>query len=406
MKTPVHESKLFNTHLLNKERNFSLVLGGPLYQLLLKAHLTGDAPQILRRRILYFILATWVPLLVLSAVQGNVWTENLKLPFLYDLEMHIRLLVALPLLIISELVVNQRIAPVVRQFIERGVIHKEDRPKFDAAIDSAMRLRNSVLAELALIAFVYIFGVAYLWRTQLVIDVSSWHGIASDGKMQLSLAGWWLGLVSLPFFQFLLLRWYFRLVIWTRFLWQVSRLKLNLMPLHPDRCGGLGFLSAVSHAFSTLLLAQGTMLAGMIASRIFFAGAKLPDFKLELFGMVAVMIFAILGPLLVFAPKLEHARRAGAREIGTFAQRYALDFENKWLRGTTPKDEVLLGSADLQSLADLGNSFAVVKEMKLIPFNVHTILHLGMATLLPVSPLLLTMFSLEELLQSLVKMVL
>ena len=140
--------------------------------------------------------------------------------------------------------------------------------------------------------------------------------------MQPSLAGWWLGCVSLPLFQFLLLRWYFRLFIWARFLWQVSRIELKLMPTHPDRCGGLGFLALVSHAFAPLLLAQGALLAGMMANRIFYAGAKLPEFKVEIIGLVAVMVFAVLGPLLVFAPKLAAAKRAGLREYGTLAQRY------------------------------------------------------------------------------------
>ena len=88
-----------------------------------------------------------------------------------------------------------------------------------------------------------------------------------------------MGCVSLPLFQFLLLRWYFRLFIWARFLWQVSRIELSLMPTHPDRCGGVGFLASVSNAFSPVLLAQGAVLAGMMANRIFYAGAKLPEFK-------------------------------------------------------------------------------------------------------------------------------
>ena len=100
------------------------------------------------------------------------------------------------------------------------------------------------------------------------------------------MAGWWLAWVSLPMFQFLLFRWYFRLFIWARFLWMVSRIKLNLMPTHPDRCGGLAFVVSVRIAFGPLLLAQGTMMAGMMANRIFYAGAKLPEFKEELIALV------------------------------------------------------------------------------------------------------------------------
>ncbi|MEK2690232.1 hypothetical protein [Bdellovibrio sp. GT3] len=393
-------------HLLDKEKNFSLVLGGPLYQLLIKSRLASAASQLLRRRVLFFVIITWLPLALLSLIEGNAWGSQVRVPFIYDIEMHIRLLLALPLLIISEIVVHKRMAPVVSQFVERGIIQKKDRAKFDAAIDSAMRWRNSIAAEVVLIAFVYIVGVGIVWRSQLALDVSSWHGIADGGQMQLSLAGWWLGLISLPFFQFLLLRWYYRLFIWARFLWQVSRLHLNLTALHPDRCGGLGFLSAMGYAFSPVLFAQGTMLAGLIASRVFFAGAKLPEFKLELAGLVGLMVFVVLGPLLVFAPKLEEERRKGARAYGTLASNYIREFQQKWMMGQSPDKETLVGSADIQSLADLGGSFDVIKEMKVFPFNLRTVIQLSIATLLPVAPLLLTMFSLEELLQRLLSMVL
>jgi hypothetical protein len=287
----------------------------------------------------------------------------------------------------------------------RGLIPDAARATFDAAIAAVMRLRNSITVEVLLIAFVYVVGVGFIWRTQVALDVTSWYGAPIDGKLQPSLAGWWLGCVSLPLFQFLLLRWYFRLFIWARFLWQVSRIELKIVPTHPDRCGGMGFLSSVANAFSPVLLAQGALLAGMMANRIIYADAKLPDFKLELIVVVAVMVFAILGPLLVFGPKLSAARRAGLREYGTLAQRYAREFDHKWLRGGAPADEPLIGSADIQSLADLGNSFAVVKEMRSVPFTMRTVVQLAVVTLMPVGPLLLTMIPLEELLLRLLKIV-
>jgi hypothetical protein len=185
----------------------------------------------------------------------------------------------------------------------------------------------------------------------------------------------------------------------------LSRIELQIVPTHPDRCGGMGFLAVVSQAFAPLLLAQGALLAGMMANRIFFAGAKLPDFELEFVGLVAVMVFAILGPLLVFSPKLLAAKREGLREYGTLAQRYVHEFDYKWLRGGAAADEPLIGSADIQSLADLGNSFEVVKGMRFAPFTLQTALQLAVATLLPVAPLLLTMFSLQQLLERLLKVV-
>jgi hypothetical protein len=277
--------------------------------------------------------------------------------------------------------------------------------RFDAAVASAIRLRNSIAAEVLMIALVYVVGVGFIWRTQVALDVSSWHGTPASGTVHPTLAGWWLGCVSLPLSQFLLLRWYFRLSIWTRFLWQVSRLDLSLIPTHPDRCGGLSFLASVSQAFAPVLLAQGALLAGVMANRIFWGAGKLIDFKLEIIGLVAVMVFAVLGPLLVFLPKLAAAKRSGLREYGVLAQRYARQFDHKWLRGGAPADEPLLGSADIQSLADLGNSYAVVKEMRLAPFTVQAVLQLTVTTLLPVAPLLLTMIPLDEVIDGLFKIV-
>jgi hypothetical protein len=386
--------------------DFSLVLGGPLYQIFRRSHLSGNTLELLRRRIIVISLVAWLPLLVLSILEGRGWASGVAMPFLYDVDAHVRFLIALPLLLVAELVVHQRMRPVVRQFVERGLIADTARTKFDAALASALRLRNSVAAEVAMIAFVYGVGVMVIWRTQTAVDVSSWYGVPTDGLLQPSLAGWWFGCFSLPLFQFILLRWYFRLFVWARFLWQVSRIDLKLVPTHPDRCGGLGFLSNVGTAFAPLLMAQGAMLAGGIANQIFFAGAKLPQFKVEIFALVAVMLFAVLGPLLVFIPVLSRAKRVGLREYGSLAQRYVHGFDQKWLRGGAAPDEPLVGSADIQSLADLGNSFEVVRGMRSVPFTKETLFQLAVLTLVPLLPLTLTMISLDELLSRLLKVVL
>ena len=211
----------------------------------------------------------------------------------------------------------------------------------------------------------------------------------------------WYGYVSVPIFQFLLIRWYFRLFIWARFLWQVSRIELSLVPTHPDRVGGLGFLSKTVYAFAPLAVAHGALLAGLLANRIFHLGAKLPDFKIEIAVVVIFLLCVVLGPLLVFAPQLAQAKRTGLREYGTLAERYVREFDAKWLRGGAPADEPFVGSGDIQSLADLGNSFEVVQTMRVAPVTKEAILQLVAATLAPVVPLALTMMPLEELLKKL-----
>jgi len=383
--------------------DFSLVLGGPLYQIFRRARLSGSTLELLHRRVIVISLFAWLPLLILSILEGRAWGSGVEMPFLYDVDVHVRFLIALPLLLVAELVVHERMRPLVREFVERGLIAHSARKKFDEAFASAQRLRNSVSAEVAMIAIVYGVGVMLIWRTHTAIGVSSWYGTAAPGQLHPSLAGWRLGCISLPLVQFILLRWYFRLFVWARFLWQVSRIELKLVPTHPDRCGGLGFLANVSSAFAPLLLAQSALLAGSIANQIFFVGAKLPQFQVEIFGLVAIMLFAVVGPLLVFIPVLARAKRVGLREYGSLAQRYVQDFDRKWLRGSVAPDEALLGSGDIQSLADLGNSFEIVRGMRSVPFTKEALIQLGVFALLPLLPLTLTMISLEELLGRLVK---
>jgi hypothetical protein len=384
---------------------FSLVLGGPLFQLLRRAHLADDALMMVRQRVVVIALLAWLPLLVLSAMEGTLLGGGVSVPFLLDAEVHVRFLVAMPLLIVAELVVHRRMRPLVQQFLERGLIPESAMTRFEAAIASAFRLRNSVLAEVLLIAFVYGVGILIVWRQYLALDTATWYATPALEGSRASLAGIWYGYVSLPIFQFLLVRWYFRLFVWTRFLWQVSRIELSLVPTHPDRVGGLGFLSNTVYAFATLAVAHGALLAGTLANRIFFAGAALTEFKAEIAVVVAFLLCAILGPLLVFTPQLAQAKRKGLREYGALAERYVRAFDAKWLRGGAPANEALVGSADIQSLADLGNSYELVRTMRLAPITKEAILRVAAAALIPMVPLLLTMMPLEALLKVLLGVV-
>jgi hypothetical protein len=389
------------SRLLFGPEDFSLVLGGPLFQILRRVRLSDDALALTRTRILVMSLAAWLPLLALSLLDGQAFGGTATIPFLLDLDVHVRFLVALPLLIAAEIVVHQRMRSVARVFLDRHLIPDAGMARFEAAFASAVRLRNSVLAEVLLIAFVYGVGILIVWRHYTALDAATWYATPSAAGFQPSLAGMWYGYVSLPIFQFLLVRWYFRLVIWIRFLWQVSRIELSLVPTHPDRVGGLGFLAGTAYAFSLLAVAHGAMLSGQLANRIFFLGDKLTDYKAQIAVIVLFPLVMVLSPLLVFAGQLALAKQKGLREYGTLAERYVRQFDTKWLHGGAPPDEPLVGSADIQSLADLGNSFEVVRTMRFTPVTKEMVIQLALCTLAPVAPLVLTMMPLDQLLKTL-----
>lgn len=387
---------------------FSLVLGGPLYQFLVRSRLATPALELLMRRVVILTLFAWLPLLLLSLINGKAWGVS-GLPFLYDIEMHTRFLVVLPLVIGAELLVHQRLRLVVAQFVERDIITEAILPRFKTAIASAMKLRNSVVLELILLILAFVVG-HYVWSTmsgmaQIGAHTGTWYATVTDDGTHLSSAGYWYVFISRPMAQFLMLRWYYRIFIWARFLWQCSRLELNLIPTHPDRAAGLGFLGGIIAAFMPLLMAHGAMLAGLMANPIFFAGAKLTDYKMDIIGVVVLLLLIVLGPLFVFSDRLMRAKRIGLREYGNLASRYVREFDLKWVHGESPEKEPLMGSGDIQSLADLGNSFQVIRDIRPYPFGRDSIFQLIVITLIPISPLVLTLFPLEELITKLVGIV-
>ncbi len=386
--------------------DFSLVSGGPLYQLLRRARLSDDELQFTRRRVLVVAMIAWLPLVLLSVMEGNGWRSGDTLGFLQDIEVHARMLVAIPLFMLAEVWAHRQIPPVIRTFVHDGLVTDATRPSFEAAIDSAIRLRNSVVAELLLVAFVYAVGVAVVWRTQFALDVNTWYAVIDGGQLLPTMAGRWFAWVSMPIFLFLFLRWCFRLFIWTRFLWQVARLDLDLEPTHPDGLAGLHFLVLSERAYRPVLFAMGSVLSGMMANRILYTGAALADFKLEIFATVVLLLLTVLGPLLVFMPNLRNVRRRGITDYGSIGQRYAREFRRKWIGGDQTTSEALLGSGDIQSLADLHNAYEVVDKIPMFPFSWRNLTLPTATVLLPVAPLLLTTFSVEELIDRLLGMLL
>jgi hypothetical protein len=378
--------------------DFSIILGGPLYQFFRRLHIVREPLDLLTRRIVSISLLAWLPLLVFAFVVGRA-VGGVKVPFLYDIAAHARFLVALPLLIVAEWVVHARFRPLIWQFLERDLISTADGPRFQQIITSSIRLRNSVVAEILLIIFVFTAG-QFLWRTQGSLPTATWYADMGPGGPHLNAAGKCYAYWSLPIFQFILFRWFFRLVIWARFLWKVSRLDLQLIPTHPDRCGGLGFLAVRADALAPLLVAQSAVVAGVIASRIFFTGATLMQFKFEILGLVLLLAAIALGPLLVFAPVILSTQRLALREYGEFASHYTADFHKKWIRSDCDRT-ALLGSGDIQSLADLAKCFEVIQAMRPFPFGRSTVIQLAVLSLLPLLPLTLTVIPFDQLLSRL-----
>jgi hypothetical protein len=230
--------------------------------------------------------------------------------------------------------------------------------------------------------------------------VSSWH-TTSGG---LTAAGYWYAILSTPVLRFLIYRWIFRYFIWAVLLWRISRLHLILPPTHPDHAAGLNFLGLAQKHFGILFCALGCVFAGRMTNDMIFEGARLTSFRFTSVGFIVLSVIVGILPLVLLAPKLSKVRKAGLLEYGKLAQSYAQSFDRKWVHYAERPTEPLLGTGDIQSLADLGNSFALVEAMAIAPITKRLMLQLAAQAALPLLPVIVLGTPTPELVRAVMKM--
>jgi len=381
--------------------NFSLTRGGPFHRLLVRLGQTGDERHRVVQRAVGAAVLTWLPLLVLTLAQGTAFGARVELTLLRDFSANLRFLVALPILILAESRIDRRWRQLVLEFLRCRLVSASDLPAFEAVIERIMRQRDRVLPE-AVLAVIALLPSLFVARIEL-LTVSNWHALAGSGG-DVSPAGWWFSLVSSPIFRFLLLRWAWRMLLWTTFLWRVCRLELRLVATHTDMAAGLGFLSEGQRTFSPVVFAGGTVIAGQVGNAIAYEGATLSSVQYHMIAYGVLAIFILVAPLLAVAPRLINLRKCALLEYGALVTSHAQLFDDKWIRGNHAPDEVLLGNADASSLADLGGSFSVVRQMQVVPIDKRTLVSLAVAAALPMLPVVVFATPANELVGAVIKM--
>ena len=223
--------------------------------------------------------------------------------------------------------------------------------------------------------------------------------------MALSFTGLWYRLVALPILQFFWYRWLWRLLIWVSFLWTVSRLNLNLVASHADQAGGLGFLGTAHSSLGILAFGLSSVLSAEAAFLIVVHEADIKTFQVQYNALLVIIELIFLGPLLLFVPILIRTRLAWLRDYSLLVARYNRAFDAKWIRGKSAADDALLGSPDIQSLADLGSSFEYVRGTKAVPLSRMVVTQFAIVTSLPCLPLILLVMPIGKILDLLTKAV-
>jgi hypothetical protein len=367
---------------------FSL-FGGPLHLLGSRLGLVCEGVNATMLGVVLGLLS-WGILVLLALMQGL----GHKMFSLAVIGIHVRLLVAIPLFFVCESWVLPQMAEFVRNIRQSGVVPRNVLPALASEIVRIARWKDSWLSEAMCLLMAVILP---LIGTQLhLVGVTSTHD-ASRSLAEGTLASGWYWIVCLPLFRFLLVRWLWRIGLWWYFLWRVSELDLNLVPTHPDGAAGMGYLEVVHIHFTPMIAAFSAVQAASFAEDI-SAGRMTFDSIYQ--GLVLILLLQavlFLGPLFTFSVKLWACRVKGLSDYMAFAAQYVNGFDRKWLGTDSPPKEPLLGTPDLQSLADLSNSVGLVRNMRTMPLSMNLLANVAAAALLPIVPLFLLKYPVAEL---------
>jgi hypothetical protein len=355
------------------ERPFSLTRGGPLFRVLVRCRLVDPRGRV---RWLWLALFAWLPIAVASLVQLAVYGRVDSI--LRDPTMHVRLLITMPLLVAAEHMLEACCGLAVRHLREQGVVEPAD---LDPIMDRAERLRDSWLIEAGIALIVLLLGEAALW------GIGGWTGFISGRGFEVrgSFATVWCVAIALPLVQFLLLRWLWRWLLWTYVIARLSRLSLSLNAIHPDQAAGLRMLSTPIDAFAIFQAAIASIASVAWMTQIYDRHATVESITPILFTGFAIGVIVACGPLLLFSRQLYRARRRDATAYHALAREYVDEFRRKWIAGRP--DAPALGSADIQSLNDLGGSLKTADATRLYPFGVRSLISLSAGAIVPMVPL-------------------
>lgn len=378
----------------------SLIVGGPFHGLLVRLRFVGPGGLPGLRAGVVLAAVAWVPPAILAGLQDVLAGNPLALPYLADVSVVARFLVGVLVLVAIERQADGRLSLILDNFRDARLVEPKDLPALSRELAVADRRTSSGLAEgvmlvvaLAATGFVYSFAAS--------TDPLAWEGRIADGEVVYSWAGLAARWVSSPLFQFLVMRWVWRFVIWGHLLFRISRLPLRLSVTHPDRMGGLSFVSLYPPVFNGLLLAVSAALAASFIRDLQFESISLQTVQIMVGAWVLTAVVFMVGPLLVFLPGLVALKDNAVIRYGRLAGELHREFESRWLDGDAGGRE-LLASSDASAAADANAIVGAIWGLRVIPVELVTVISVAVAAGLPMLAVLATRMPIQELAERLV----
>ena len=383
--------------------SFRLSTGGLIYRLLNLLHIQQPGSYCLKRRHLVLITLCWLPLLMLTAVEGTLFNTSIDSPFIYDLTPYVRYLIVLPLLINADIIIDQLIVSVLQSISTSGILGDDNKDKYNKAVEKLSQRKDSYIADIVIVVISYSVVLSYLTILE-ELNVSTvftnWITTHGDAGTQLSNAGWWFVLVSSPVLQIILYRWFWRFYLWVEFLYRISRINLKLQPTHPDLAGGLGILKNGESAFILIAIAFGALLSAGLAEDILYTDVTLLQSLPDILGFIIIAIILMTLPMFFFTKQLAMTRRWGRVVYGDLGHRLSIAFDNKWGdKSDESNGDELLKTADSSVVCDYADIYNVVDNMRYMPISLKGYFLQLSVLVIPFIPLILTEYSLTEILK-------
>jgi hypothetical protein len=371
------------------DTTFSLVQGGPPYRIQQKFGLIPRRGLGIPRRVIFFIVLTWVPIMVWAVVNERLLAGIAAEPLLQHFGVHVRCLVAIPLLIAAEAVaeaIGRRLFPY---FVTSGLVTEAMKPRFIEILRQAMRLRDSWLASAIMVALAFLLAWRFTGTSgALHEDALAWALSREADRPRVGFGGWWFLFVVRPVFTFFLLHWGWRLYLTVVLFWRIAHLDLWLVPTHPDRAGGLGFLARTPFAFSLVVLAMSAVIASHWAHQVLYHGAHVTSFQLPMGLFLAVMLVIFLGPFLLFSPQLGKLKRRSLLEYGALVGEHDRLVYKRWILGEPVQDNGLLDAPELGPVADTVSMYEAVQSIRPMPLDKQSLVAIVAPAVLPMIPVM------------------
>jgi hypothetical protein len=374
----------------------SLVRGGPFYRAQQALGLIRPNQWNLGRRIAVVIAVGWLPLFLITALFNFEGLESL----IREYRLHSRMLIAVPVLLVGELLMESRFRAVMGHIRQAGLLDASELVHIDDLIATLVRVRDSYLPEFAILLLL-IVHTATSYRG--LVDAAAWLARGSGAEFHLTAAGWYAVVVSTSIFQFLLGLALWKWLLWTFFAFKLSRRNLKLVPTHPDEHGGLAFLGLTSAAFAPVAFSATAVIAATWRDDILHHGARLMDFKLPAIVLLALTALVALGPLVFFVPRLAALRRKGILEYGILGQLHSTHFHEKWILHRVGHESEFLVATEISTLANYGRAYETIERMSPFLADKVALYTLAAAVLIPALPMILAQIPIAVVLSDVLK---